>query len=84
MPSDIVIVSGLVLLVVAMAMVVTAGRAAGEPGVRRRRDLGLALLAAAVVCAVVGPLVADTDPWRSWMLAALVAVSSGRLWRAHP
>ena len=40
---------------------------------------GLALLAAAVVCAVVGPLVADADAWRSWLLAALVAVWSGRL-----
>ena len=40
---------------------------------------GLALSAAALVCAVVGPLVADPDPWRIWLLAALVAVSSGRL-----
>ena len=71
MLSDIVIVSGLVLLVVALAMVVTAlvARRVNRVSVV---DVtwGLALLAAAVVCAVVGPLVADADAWRSWLLAA--------------
>ena len=80
MLSDVVIVSGLVLLVVALAMVVTAlvARRVNRVSVV---DVtwGLALLAAAVVCAVVGPLVADADAWRSWLLAGLVAVSSGRL-----
>jgi steroid 5-alpha reductase family enzyme len=40
---------------------------------------GLALVAAAVVCALLGPVLADADPWRSWLLVALVAVWGGRL-----
>ncbi len=31
------------------------------------------------VCALVGPLVAEPDAWRSWLLVALVAVWGGRL-----
>ncbi len=80
MTTAVLLVSGLVLLVVALAMVVTAlvARRVGRVSVV---DVtwGLALLAAALVCAVVGPLVSDPDPWRSWVLVALVAVSSGRL-----
>jgi steroid 5-alpha reductase family enzyme len=78
--NDVLVVSGLVLLAAAVAMVVTAlvARRAGRVSVV---DVtwGLALLAAARVCAVVGPLVSDSDAWRSWLLVALVAVSSGRL-----
>jgi steroid 5-alpha reductase family enzyme len=78
--TDVLVVSGLVLLASAVAMVVTAlvARRAGRVSVV---DVtwGLALLAAALVCAVVGPLVSDSDAWRAWLLVALVAVSSGRL-----
>jgi steroid 5-alpha reductase family enzyme len=78
--NDVLVVSGLVLLASAVAMVVTAlvARRAGRVSVV---DVtwGLALLAAALVCAVVGPLVSDSDAWRAWLLVALVAVSSGRL-----
>jgi len=78
--TDVLVVSGLVLLAAAVAMGVTAlvARRAGRVSVV---DVtwGLALLAAAGVCAVVGPLVSDSDAWRAWLLVALVAVSSGRL-----
>ncbi len=80
MTNDVLVVSGLVRLAAAVAMVVTAlvARRAGRVSVV---DVtwGLALLAAALVCAVVGPLVSDSDAWRAWLLVALVAVSSGRL-----
>ena len=61
--ADILLVSGAVLLVVALAMVVTAvvARRVNRVSVV---DItwGLALVAVALVCAVVGPLVADGDP----------------------
>ncbi|HET9998753.1 MAG TPA: DUF1295 domain-containing protein [Nocardioides sp.] len=80
MTTDVLVVNGLVLLVVVLAMVVTAlvARRVGRVSVV---DVtwGLALLAAALVCAVVGPVISDSDPWRAWLLVALVAVSSGRL-----
>ncbi len=79
-PVDVVVLAGTVLVLGALAMVLTAVAA------RRARRVsvvdvtwGLALVAAAVVCAVVGPLVSDGDAWRGWLLAALVAVWGGRL-----
>ena len=76
MLTDVLVVSASVALVVAAAMAATALMA------RRVNRVsvvdvtwGLALVAATVVCAVVGPLVAETDPWRAWLLRALVSRS---------
>jgi steroid 5-alpha reductase family enzyme len=78
--ADFLVVAGAVLLVAAIAMVVTAyaARRAGRVSVV---DVtwGLALVAGAVACAAVGPLVAEPDAWRSWLYALLVAVWGGRL-----
>ena len=78
--AELVVVSGLVLVVVAVAMVITALVA------RRLNRVsvvdvawGLAFVAAAVVCALVGPPLTDADAWRSWLLVVLVAVWGGRL-----
>jgi steroid 5-alpha reductase family enzyme len=78
--AELVVVSGLVLAVVAVAMVITALAA------RRLNRVsvvdvawGLAFVGAAVVCAVVGPPLTDADAWRSWLLVILVAVWGGRL-----
>ena len=64
------------LLVCAVAMTITAlvARRLGRVSVV---DVtwGLLLVAAALACA----LLADEDAWRSWLLAALVAVWGGRL-----
>ncbi len=78
--TDLLTVGGAVLLVAAVAMALTAlvARRVGRMSVV---DVtwGLALSAAAVVCALVGPAVADPDPWRCWLMAALVAVWGLRL-----
>jgi steroid 5-alpha reductase family enzyme len=70
------VVGGLVLLVCAVAMTITAlvARRVGRVSVV---DVtwGLLLVATALTCA----LLADADAWRSWLLAALVAVWGGRL-----
>jgi steroid 5-alpha reductase family enzyme len=90
--SDVLVVSALVLLVVAVAMTVTAvlARRLNRASVV---DVtwGLAFVVSAVVCALVGPAVSDSDPWRAWLLAALVTVWGIRLsWhiatkqRGHP
>ena len=78
--ADLAVVSGLVLVVVAVAMVITALVA------RRLNRVsvvdvtwGLAFVAAAVVCALVGPSLTDADAWRAWLLVVLVAVWGGRL-----
>ncbi len=80
MVADFLVVAGAVLIVAVVAMLLTAyaARRAGRVSVV---DVtwGLALLAAAVACAVVGPLVSDPDAWRSWLYALLVAVWGGRL-----
>jgi steroid 5-alpha reductase family enzyme len=69
-------VAGVVLLACAVAMTVTAlvARRLGRVSVV---DVtwGLLLVAAALACAML----ADEDRWRSWLLAALVAVWGGRL-----
>ncbi len=80
MVPDFLVVAAAVLAVGVVAMVVTAlvARRVGRVSVV---DVtwGLALVAAAAVCAVVGPAVSDTDAWRSWLLVLLVAVWGGRL-----
>ncbi|MEO6512810.1 MAG: DUF1295 domain-containing protein [Nocardioides sp.] len=80
MVADFFVVAGAVLLVAAVAMLLTAyaARRAGRVSVV---DVtwGLALLTAAVACAVVGPAVSRADPWRCWLYALLVAVWGGRL-----
>src|SRR5690349_15371224 len=40
---------------------------------------GLTFVAAALVCAAVGPAISDSDAWRSWLLAALVTIWGVRL-----
>ena len=78
--ADLAVVSGLVLVVVAVAMVITAlvARRLNRASVV---DVtwGLAFVAAAVVCALVGPSLTDADAWRAWLLVILVAVWGGRL-----
>jgi steroid 5-alpha reductase family enzyme len=78
--TDVLVVSGLVLLVAVAAMVVTAlvARRVGRVSVV---DVtwGLALTAAAVVCAAVGPAVADADAWRAWLLVVMVGLWGCRL-----
>jgi steroid 5-alpha reductase family enzyme len=78
--SAVLLVSGLVLLVAVVAMAVTAvvARRLGRVNVV---DVtwGVALIAAAVVCAVAGPIATDADAWRSWLLVVLVTIWGGRL-----
>ena len=80
MTSEILLVSSLALLVIAVAMAATAAVARR---VNRASVVdvtwGLAFVAVAVVCAAIGPAVADPDPWRSWLLVAVVAAWGGRL-----
>jgi steroid 5-alpha reductase family enzyme len=77
---DVIVVSTLVLLVVAVAMAVTAvvARKVNRASVV---DVtwGLAFIAAALVCALVGTAIADPDPWRCWLLVGLVAIWGIRL-----
>ncbi len=78
--TDAVVVSVLVLLVCAVAMGITAvvAKRANRSSVV---DVtwGLAFVASAVVCAAVGPAISDTDPWRAWLVALLVAIWGIRL-----
>jgi steroid 5-alpha reductase family enzyme len=78
--SEVLVVSGLVLLVAVMAMTITA-RVARRLNRVSVVDVtwGLALAAAALVCALVGPPLADADGWRAWLLVVLVTVWGGRL-----
>jgi steroid 5-alpha reductase family enzyme len=77
---DVVLVSTMVLLVVAVAMTITAvvARRVNRASVV---DVtwGLAFVVAAIGCAVVGPSISDADSWRAWLLALLVVVWGVRL-----
>jgi steroid 5-alpha reductase family enzyme len=74
--------SVVVVVVVAMTVTALAARRVNRVSVV---DVtwGLALVGAAVACAVVGPAVsdADADAWRSWLLVALVGAWGLRLSR---
>src|ERR1044072_6133822 len=76
----------MVLLVVAVAMTITAvvARRINRASVV---DVtwGLAFVVSAIACAVVGPAISDAEPWRGWLLALLVTVWGVRLsWHIAP
>ncbi|MFC7496367.1 MULTISPECIES: DUF1295 domain-containing protein [unclassified Nocardioides] len=82
---DLVFVLAVEAAVVAAAMAVTAyaARRAGRYSVVDT-TWGLALAAVAVVAAVAGGVLDTGQPWRSWLLVALVAIWGGRLsWHMH-
>jgi len=83
--TDFLIVQGAAAAVVLTAMLVTAyaARRAGRYSVVDT-TWGLALAAVAITAAGVGCLLDSGEPWRSWLLAALVTVWGVRLsWHMH-
>lgn len=83
--SDLVVVESAAAVVVLVAMLVTAyaARRAGRYSVVDT-TWGIALAAVAVTAAVLGGLLGSGEPWRSWLLAALVSIWGVRLsWHMH-
>lgn len=78
-----VLAAELVVVTAAMAVTAYAARRAGRYSVVDT-TWGLALAAVAITAAVAGGVLETGEPWRSWLLASLVALWGGRLsWHMH-